>query len=323
MVLLGGGSNVLVADQGLDALVLRAAIRGVRHEMDGDRMLVTAGAGERWEELVERAVAEGWAGIECLSGIPGDVGAAPIQNIGAYGQDVSETIARVRVMDRSSREVTELESAACGFGYRDSIFKREAKDRYVVTAVTFALRLGGGPAVRYAELARKLKDAAGTGIEPSLSTVRQAVLELRRSKSMLLDPSDENGKSAGSFFMNPTLDADAFQEAKARIDAAGVVGPGEIVPTFPAAGGRVKLPAAWLIERAGLQKGFGDGRVGLSTRHTLAIVNRGGATASEILAFALQVRTAVLRKFGVALVPEPVLLGFTKEELGPFGETHG
>jgi UDP-N-acetylmuramate dehydrogenase len=332
VVVLGGGSNLLVADRGLDALVLRVAIRGVTCAAPGtspDDVIVEAGAGESWEALVARAVESGWAGIECLSGIPGDVGAAPIQNIGAYGQEVAETILRVRAVDRQSGEIIELDGASCGFGYRDSIFKREAKDRYAITSVTFKLRQGGAPTVRYAELARKLESASSNPAgaapppSPSLAAVRAAVLELRRSKSMLLDPSDENGRSAGSFFMNPTLDAAAFEGVKARVDAAGVVGPGESMPAFPAAGGRVKLSAAWLIERAGLRKGTADGRVGLSTRHTLAIVNRGGATAAEILAFAQRVRATVLDRFGVALVPEPVLLGFTPDELGPFADAAG
>lgn len=319
VVMLGGGSNVLVADSGVDSLVLRAAIRGVTMEPSGDVVHVTAGAGERWDDLASRAVQSGLAGIECLSGIPGDVGAAPIQNIGAYGQEVSQTIVRVRALARRTGEVAEIDAPSCQFGYRDSAFKRDAKDLYVITSVTFALRPGGAPLVRYAELERKLGETAGAA--PSIDAVRAAVLELRRSKSMLLDPGDENVRSAGSFFMNPTLDEAAFDAVKRRIDASGVVGEGEVMPSYPAGGGRMKLSAAWLIERAGLRKGAGDGRVGLSTRHTLAIVNRGGATAAEIVAFALRVRGVVLDRFGVALVPEPVFLGFSPGELGPFAES--
>ena len=321
VVLLGGGSNLLIADRGLDALVLRVAIRGLSCDVAGESVVINAGAGESWDALVALTVLRGWAGIECLSGIPGDIGAAPIQNIGAYGQEVSETILRVRAVDRSSGALVEIDGPSCGFGYRDSIFKREAKDRYAITSVTFALRCGGAPAVRYAELARKLADSAREPVPPSLAAVRDAVLELRRSKSMLLDPSDENGKSAGSFFMNPTLAADIFERVRARIEAAGVLSAGESIPSFPAGEGRVKLSAAWLIERSGLRKGAGTGRVGLSTRHTLAIVNRGGATAAEVIAFAILVRSSVLERFGVELVPEPSLLGFTPEELGPLADS--
>jgi UDP-N-acetylmuramate dehydrogenase len=271
-------------------------------------------AGEPWDELVARAVVLGLAGLECLSGIPGEVGAAPIQNIGAYGQEVSETITSVRAIDRETRALVELDAGALGFGYRDSVFKREAADRYVVTRVRFALRPGEPATVRYAELAQRLA-ASGAASPPSLAEVRAAVIALRRGKSMLFDPEGENGRSAGSFFTNVTLDAPAFSALEASVAAALVLAPGERVPRFPAPAGHVKVPAAWLIERAGFAKGVGEGRVGLSTRHTLAIVNRGGATAGEIVAFARRVRAQVQARFGVALTPEPVLWGFTPEEL--------
>jgi UDP-N-acetylmuramate dehydrogenase len=202
----------------------------------------------------------------------------------------------------------------CRFGYRDSIFKRRAAGRFVIVGVTFSLVRGGASTVRYAELERHLRDA-GLGASPSLVEVRKAVLELRRRKSMLLAPSDENAKSAGSFFVNPTLDADAWAAAKARIEAANVLQAGESIPTFSAPGGAVKIPAAWLIERAGFSKGFGEGPVGLSTKHSLAIVNRGGATAEDILVFARRIRDGVLARFGVRLVPEPVMIGFRREEI--------
>ncbi len=197
----------------------------------------------------------------------------------------------------------ELDRAACGFGYRDSVFKREARDRYVVVAVRFALRPGGAPTLRYAELSARFAGRAA----PSLAEVREAVLGLRRSKSMVLDPTDENGRSAGSFFMNPTLDAAAAAAARARF-------PGEAMPAFPTGDGRVKLSAGWLIERSGFPRGTRDGAVGISTRHALALVNRGGATAAEIVAFARRVRDAVRYRSGVALAPEPVLVGFLPEE---------
>lgn len=277
-------------------------------------MTLDVAAGEPWDELVAHAVDLGLAGLECLSGIPGDVGAAPIQNIGAYGQEVSETITSVRAVDRETLAVVDLEAGALGFGYRDSIFKREAVDRYVLTRVRFALRAGGPEAVRYAELAQGLT-ALGATEAPSLAEVRTAVLALRRGKSMLFDPEGENGRSAGSFFTNVTLAPPAFAALEAAVDAAAVLAPGERVPRFPAPAGHLKVPAAWLIERAGFAKGAGEGRVGLSTRHTLAIVNRGGATAGEVAAFARRVRAQVLARFGVALTPEPVLWGFAPEEL--------
>jgi UDP-N-acetylmuramate dehydrogenase len=310
VLVLGGGSNLLVADRGVEALVLRVRIAGITAERRGEQMIVEAGAGERWDDLVARAVAEGWAGIECLSGIPGDVGATPIQNVGAYGQDVAETIVHVRTIERASGKIVEMDAAACDFDYRDSAFKREARGLLVVTRVTFALRPGGPPSVRYAELAKQLAAFES----PSLSEVRATVLALRKSKSMLLDRDAENGKSAGSFFMNPTLDPAELAAVRARVASSGVLRAGETMPEYPANEGRTKLAAGWLIERAGFGKGFGAGRVGLSTKHALAIVNRGGATATEIVALARAVKDGVRARFGVVLHAEPVLVGFSAEE---------
>ncbi|WP_438016331.1 UDP-N-acetylmuramate dehydrogenase [Sorangium sp. So ce315] len=322
LFVLGGGSNLLVADRGVDALVLRVRVRGLQivgaNGGDGDgqgpRLLVRAGAGERWDDLVARAVAEGWAGVECLSGIPGDVGATPIQNVGAYGQEVAETIAEVRAIDRATGATTVIAGADCGFGYRDSRFKRAWRGRYVITAVTFALRPGGAATIRYPELQRALAAPLG-GAAPPLAEVRSAVIALRRGKSMVLDPADENGRSAGSFFMNPTLEAGAAAGVLSRIEAAGVLAPGEAIPQYPAGGGRVKLSAAWLIERAGFAKGTRHGAAGISTRHTLALVNRGGATAAELIELARRVRRGVLDRFGVALSAEPDLVGFAPGEI--------
>nr|WP_234024074.1 UDP-N-acetylmuramate dehydrogenase [Sorangium cellulosum] len=333
LFVLGGGSNLLVADRGVDALVLRVRVRGIEadragapagaqgrggaHEEGGaqHRVLVRVGAGERWDDLVARAVDEGWAGVECLSGIPGDVGATPIQNVGAYGQEVAETIAEVRAIDRATGAAAVIAGADCGFGYRDSRFKRAWRGRFVITGVTFALRPGGAATVRYPELARALGARAG-GAAPPLGEVRSAVIALRRGKSMVLDPDDENGRSAGSFFMNPTLAAGAAATAVRRIEAAGVLAPGEMIPQYPAEGGRVKLSAAWLIERAGFARGTRHGAAGISTRHTLALVNRGGATAAELIELARRVRRGVLERFGVALSPEPDLIGFEPGETG-------
>ena len=313
VVVLGGGSNLLVADRGFDGLVLRVAMGGVDAADEGDRVRVRAAAGITWDDLVARSVAEGWAGIECLSGIPGLVGATPIQNVGAYGQEVAETIAQVTAIDRETLTQVTFEAGACGFGYRDSLFKREWRGRCIVTHVTFLLTRGGAPAVRYGELARRLSH--GTGPEPSLADVRRAVLNLRRSKSMVLDADDENRRSAGSFFVNPTVDSEQLAEVRDRVARAGVLQPGESMPEHAAAHGRVKLSAAWLIERAGFAKGTRDGSVGISTRHSLAIINLGTAKASNLLGFATRVRDRVRDQLGVALVPEPVPVGFRAGEL--------
>ncbi|MFO0756673.1 MAG: UDP-N-acetylmuramate dehydrogenase [Byssovorax sp.] len=315
-VILGGGSNLLVADRGLDALVIRLRLLGMRWTADHHRVYVTASAGEPWDEVVAYAVGRDLAGIECLSGIPGDTGATPIQNVGAYGQEVGDTLVSVRAVERATGQVVELDRAACELGYRDSIFKHRARDAYVITAVRFALIQRGAPALRYAELAQRF---AGAAEPPSLDDVRDAVIALRRSKSMVLDAADENGKSAGSFFTNPTLDSAAVPAVIARVEAAGALRPGEKMPSYPAGEGKTKLSAAWLIERAGFSRGFGEGRAGLSTKHTLSIVNRDGASAADILALAKQIRDGVAERFGVWLHPEPVMEGFTDEELRAVG----
>jgi len=314
LTVLGGGSNVLVADRGVEGIVLRVGIRGIRHEINGSRVQVFVGAGETWDSFVATTVAENWAGIECLSGIPGDVGAAPIQNIGAYGQEVCEVIDAVHVIDRQTGASLRIPREDCAFAYRDSIFKGASKNRFIVVGVSFVLELGGAPAIRYAELQRHMKEI-GKETGASLSDVRTAVLELRRRKSMLLDPADENVRSAGSFFLNPILDAATWANVRARIEAANVLKPGENIPQFAAGPGMVKLAAAWLIERAGFSKGTADGPVGLSTKHTLAIVNRGGAQASDILRFARRIRDGIDQKFGVRLTPEPVMFGFDPAEI--------
>jgi UDP-N-acetylmuramate dehydrogenase len=306
---LGGGSNLLVADRGVAALVLGVHIEGINVYTTADGVHVTAGAGEAWDPFVARAVDAGWAGIECLSGIPGKVGATPIQNVGAYGQDVSETIERVDAIDRTTLEAVSFTAAECGFAYRDSVFKRELEGRHLITHVTFRLAPGGAPALRYAELTRAL---AGTA-SPSLAQVREAVLALRRSKSMVYDAADENHRSAGSFFTNPIVTE--AQLTAARAAARSLLREGEAMPEFPAEGGLTKLSAGWLIERSGFQRGAGEGRVGLSTKHALALVNRGGATAAELVAFATKVKRRVREVFGVTLVPEPVLVGFEPEEI--------
>lgn len=294
-LVLGGGSNVLVADAGYPGLVVRLTDRRLR--IDGDR--VEAGAGLDWGALVEACVARELAGVECLAGIPGEVGAAPIQNIGAYGQELAETLESVEVLERATGHARALSAAECEFGYRDSRFKRD-RDAFVVTKVVLRLSPAGAPALRYPELARAVEGAA-----PSLEQVRQAVLRIRRGKSMVLDPADPNSRSAGSFFTNPIVPAAVADDVLTRAEARGLGAP----PRYPAEGG-VKLSAAWLIERAGFEKGYGEGPAGLSSRHCLALVNRGSATARDILRLAATVRRGVQDAFGVTLVPEPVFLGF-------------
>jgi UDP-N-acetylmuramate dehydrogenase len=289
-LVLAGGSNVVVADEGVPGTVVRVATRGVeRAAAGGAATRLVVAAGESWDDLVALTVAAGLQGFECLSGIPGSVGATPIQNVGAYGQEVAETIESVRVYDREADNVVDMPAAECGFGYRTSVFRYH--DRHVVLSVSFRLRQDdhSGP-LRYAELARTLGVPVG-GTAP-LTAIREAVLGLRRGKGMVIDPADPDSVSAGSFFTNPILDSAP-----------------EGAPTWPEADGRVKTSAAWLIEHAGFHRGHGNGRVGISTKHTLALVNRGGATTAELMALAHEIAAAVDDRFGVSLHPEPVLVG--------------
>ena len=297
--ILAGGSNVVVADAGFDGLVLHVAFRGLRFDEADGAVRVSAGAGEPWDALVATVVARGLAGVECLSGIPGTVGATPIQNVGAYGQEVAQVIESVEVWDRVSGQLARLPRADCGFGYRTSRFKGADAGRHVVIGVTFLLA-AGGPTVTYPDLVAWLARTAGDA--PSLAQVRDAVLAIRRGKGMVLDPADPDTRSVGSFFTNPVV-SDATVARLADITGAPV-------PAFPAGPGHRKVPAAWLLEQAGCGRGFGDDRVGLSTKHTLAIVNRGGATAAEVVAFAADLGRRVMDRFGVRLVPEPLFVGF-------------
>lgn len=311
VVVLGGGSNVVIADQGFDGLVVRMAQRGIALRRAGEVVWLTAQAGESWDLLVALAVSEGLAGIECLSGIPGRVGATPIQNVGAYGQEVSETIASVRVLDGQTLEIREMAPGACQFAYRDSRFKRAPIGRWIILAVTFALRPGGKPTVRYPELVRAIGAAHA---RPSLAQVCETVLALRRRKSMVLDPEDENRRSVGSFFTNPIVSAEEVDRVVQSALAAGSVRNAAEVPQFPMDDGRVKLAAGWLIEQAGIRKGARHGHVGISSRHALALIHHGGGTTSELLDLARHVRHAVLERFGVSLTPEPVFIGFNAED---------
>jgi UDP-N-acetylmuramate dehydrogenase len=320
LLVLGGGSNLVIADDGFPGTVVHVATRGIRRDPDGDSVLLTVAAGEDWDTVVAGTVADGLAGLECLSGIPGLAGATPIQNVGAYGQEVAQTLVAVRGYDRERGEVADLAAAECGFGYRTSAFKRSlrtwaaggpgATGRFVVLGVTFRLaRSALSAPVRYAELARALGIAEG-GRAP-LDEVRSAVLALRRGKGMVLDPADPDTRSAGSFFTNPVLDPAAFAALERTVAAA--LGPDVRVPTFPAGPERVKVSAAWLIERAGFTKGYAPGPDGqgarISAKHTLALVNPGGATTASLLALAREIAGGVRKTFGVDLAPEPVLVG--------------
>jgi UDP-N-acetylmuramate dehydrogenase len=298
VLVLGGGSNLVVADAGFAGLVIRLTSRGCSFVPVGDEVRVTAEAGEPWDALVAETVARNLAGLECLSGIPGLTGATPIQNVGAYGQEVAETIRAVRVLERGSDAVLDLPPDACAFSYRDSLFRREP-DRYVVLSVTFGLRPGGAPSLRYRELA----DALAGRASPTLAEVRDAVIALRRRKSMVIDAADPNRRSVGSFFTNPIV----TPEVVARVGVRA--GAGEAVPQWPAAAGLVKLSAGWLIERAGIVRGLRRGSVGVSTNHALALVHYGGGSTADLVALAREVRDAVRDRFGITLLPEPVLVG--------------
>ncbi len=304
LLVLGGGSNVVLPDEGVDGTVLRVAVHGLAVERSGDRVLLTAAAGEEWESFVGLCVADRLVGLEALSGIPGLVGGSVVQNIGAYGQDVSQTVVGVRAHDRSTGRVVVLSGADCRFAYRSSVFK-EQPGRFVVLAVTFSLGEGERSApVGYAELARRLGVAVG---EPAgLAEVREAVLALRRGKGMVLDAADPDTRSAGSFFTNPLLTAQQLSGLRERVAAR--CGPQVQPPEWAEPDGRTKVSAAWLIERAGYGKGAFDGPVGISSKHTLALVNRGGGRTSELLGVARRIRAGVHDAFGVELVPEPVLV---------------
>jgi UDP-N-acetylmuramate dehydrogenase len=296
VLLVAGGSNLVVADEGFPGTAVRIMTRGVAVESDlcGGAMVRVA-AGEDWDALVARAVTEDWIGVEALSGIPGSVGATPIQNVGAYGQEVAETIASVRCWDREDGAVRTFAAADCGFGYRTSRFKRDP-ERHVVLEVIFQLRLGDlGAPVQYAELAGAL--GVEIGQRAPLADVRQAVLGLRRRKGMVLDPADHDTWSAGSFFTNPVLSAEEAAELPPE------------APRWQQPDGRVKTSAAWLIETSGFGKGYGNDRARLSSKHTLALTNRGTATTADLLALAGEIQRGVEDRYGVRLVNEPVLVG--------------
>ena len=304
-LILGGGSNLVVSDEGFDGTVIQVATKGISHDLDPG--LVTVAAGEDWDAVVAWTLAAGLAGVECLSGIPGLTGATPIQNVGAYGQEVAETITAVRTYDRVAGQISIIPNERCGFGYRTSVFKRDDARRHIVLSVTFHLaEQPVSTPVRYAELAAALGVEIGDQVASTL--VRSAVIDLRRGKGMVIDAADPDTRSVGSFFVNPVLDAAALAAVEAAVLAR--CGEGTRMPRFDAGDGLVKVPAAWLIERAGYGRGYsqGDG-ARISSKHTLALVNSGSATTAGLIALAREIRDGVRDTFGVSLMPEPDLVG--------------
>ena len=306
LFVLGGGSNLLVSDAGFDGLVLRVALRGIDVTAgrgasatlrEAEFAIYHVAAGEDWDSFVSKTVQADCAGVECLAGIPGTVGGTPVQNVGAYGQEVSQTIDRVRVLDLRTMDFIEMSNQQCGFAYRTSVFNSSSRGRVVVTRVDYRLNPAGAPNLRYADIQREF----GSNVNPTLSEVAEAVRRIRQSKGMLLMEGDVDCHSAGSFFKNPIVTEAAFLELRGCFGAE--------LPHFPGGEGFVKLPAAWLIETAGFRKGYAMGRAAISSKHTLALINLGGATAAEVLALRDQIVAGVRQKFGISLEMEPVTLG--------------
>jgi UDP-N-acetylmuramate dehydrogenase len=305
LFVLGGGSNLVIADSGWPGLVLKIAIPGIDQEPAHDesgKILFTAGAGESWDKFVSYSIQARCAGVECLSGIPGSVGGTPVQNVGAYGQEVSETIVSVQVLDLKDNQVHELCREACGFGYRSSIFNTTERGRFIVLRVTYALTPNGKPHIAYADLNHHFE---GRETPPNLAETREAVRHIRALKGMLITPGDPDCQSAGSFFKNPVLSEAQHADLKERAAARGLQ-----VPSYPALDSHHKISAAWLVEHSGFSKGLASDHVGISRKHALAIVNRGKATAAEVLALKDQIQQRVQEIWGVSLEPEPVLVGF-------------
>lgn len=300
--ILGGGSNVVIADAGWPGLVVKIAVRGIDQRQEGDSTTFEVGAGEDWDNFVALAVAQNCAGIECLSGIPGSAGGTPVQNVGAYGQEVSHTIESVQVFDTRDMQVRELCNEACGFFYRTSIFNRTERGRFVILKVTYRLTPNGEPSLRYADLKQYFADRSS---KPTLQEVGQAVRNIRATKGMVITPGDVDSRSAGSFFKNPVLSAEQMVHLHERAAARGLQ-----VPSYPALQDQHKISAAWLVEHSGLSKGYGAGSVGISSKHALAIVNRGSAKAADIMAFQQNVRERVKQIWQIDLQPEPVFVGF-------------
>jgi UDP-N-acetylmuramate dehydrogenase len=302
LLVLGGGSNLLISDKGWDGLVLRVAIVHQSVEPSGPIVLFSAGAGLDWDYFVGKAVAENCAGVECLSGIPGSVGGTPVQNVGAYGQEVADTIDSVRALDTKEGRTVVLGKTECKFRYRRSIFNTSQRGRYIILDVTYRLERGGKPLLKYADLQ---KHFSGAQIGPSLAEVREAVRQIRRSKGMLIVPGDEDSRSAGSFFKNPLLTRKQLNDLTERANAMALT-----IPSYPALEARHKVSAAWLVEHSGFTKGFRLGAARISTKHALALVNAGNAHASDIIRLKDAIQHGVEKTWGIHLEPEPVFVGF-------------
>jgi UDP-N-acetylmuramate dehydrogenase len=292
LFVLGGGSNVLIADAGFDGIVLQIKLKGVKF----DKNSVTASAGEDWDDFVKLCVEKNLQGIECLSGIPGLIGGTPVQNVGAYGQEVSETIENVRVFDRKTMELYEISNADCKFSYRKSLFNSTEQNRFIVLAVTYNLIQDGEPKIVYKDLINIFANK-----KPSLSETREAVCNIRAEKGMLVRQNGFDSQSAGSFFKNPIVSNEKFTELSQQLD--------EKIPSFKADENNVKIPAAWLIEKAGFSKGYRLGNAGISEKHSLALTNRGNASAQEIITLKNEIQTEIQAKFKIDLIPEPVFVG--------------
>lgn len=302
LFVLGGGSNLVVSDRGWDGLVLQIGIGGIDQSQEGGRTLFDVGAGVDWDALVAHSISVNCAGIECLSGIPGSVGGTPVQNVGAYGQEVSETIVSVLAYDLVENRFRDLSAADCGFSYRASIFNTTQGGRYVIARVTYALAPGNSPSLRYGDLQKYF---AGQDAVPTLVEVREAVRSIRASKGMLISPGNADNQSAGSFFKNPVLSEKQFNELMALANQRGLQ-----VPSYPALSRQRKMSAAWLVESSGFVKGYTKGNVGISSKHALALVNRGGASTAEVIALKDEIQAGVEHAWRIHLQPEPVFVGF-------------
>jgi UDP-N-acetylmuramate dehydrogenase len=298
---LGGGSNVVIADDGIDGLVIHVVIRGVECVAEGKRVTFAAGAGEPWDPFVAATVQANCAGLECLSGIPGCVGGTPVQNVGAYGQDVSMTLTQVHVVDRRTLSRGVLANSECRFGYRTSRFKREDRDRFIVSRVEFSLGVNDPPTIAYADVVAYMENSGNNA--PTLFDARNAVLAIRRRKGMVIEAGNEANHSCGSFFVNPVVSREGLRHVQQLTSV-------QTVPHFEIDAGAVKIPAAWLIEHAGFPRGTVRGRVGISPFQAQAIINRGGARAEDVVALACEIKRGVWSRFAISLVPEPIFAGF-------------
>ncbi len=302
LFVLGGGSNLVISDSGWPGLVLKIGIAGIDERNENGKAIFDVGAGEEWDTFATRAVARNCAGVECLSGIPGSVGGTPVQNVGAYGQEVAESIESVLTLDLQDDQIRELCGEACGFSYRTSIFNTGESGRYIILRVTYGLTPGGQPRIEYADLKRHF---SGWQQIPTLADTREAVRRIRASKAMLITPGDADARSVGSFFKNPVLSSEQHEDLSRRAAARGLQ-----IPSYPALDAQHKISAAWLVEHSGFSKGYDSGHVAISSKHALAIVNRGGATAADVVALKEHIQHRVQEIWSICLQPEPVFVGF-------------